>query len=68
MHIMGVMPPDDDLLTAGQAARQLQVSIDTVRRWGEAGKIPMLRTPTGNRRFRRSDVEAVLIPIDTAGA
>jgi len=68
MHIMGVMPPDDDLLTAGQAARQLQVSIDTVRRGGEAGKIPMLRTPTGNRRFRRSDVEAVLIPIDTAGA
>lgn len=59
------MLSDDDLLTAGQAARRLQVSIDTMRRWGETGKIPMSKTPTGSRRFRRADVEAILRPVET---
>lgn len=54
----------DDLLTTGEAARLLEVSIDTLRRWGEAGRIPMSRTPTGSRRFRRADVEAILAPIE----
>lgn len=62
------MQADDDLLTTGQAARRLQVSLDTVRRWGKAGRIPMIRTPTGNRRFRRSDVEALLVPVEPTEA
>lgn len=66
MHMMGVMPSeDDDLLTVGQAARRLQVSIDTIRRWGEAGRLPMSKTPTGSRRFRRADVDAILKPVKT---
>lgn len=60
----GVVLSPDDYLTAGEAARLAQVSIDTIRRWGEAGRIPMTRTPTGNRRFRRADVEAVLVPVE----
>lgn len=62
------MQADDDLLSTGQAARRLQVSIDTIRRWGEAGRLPMVKTPTGNRRFRRADVEALLVPVDPTEA
>lgn len=56
------MPETDDLLTAGQAADVLQVEIGTVRRWANAGKLPFWRTPGGQRRFRRSDLESLMRP------
>lgn len=45
------------LLRIGEAAHILGVHVETVRRWEEAGHITAVRTPTGQRRFRREDVE-----------
>lgn len=49
-----------DHLSIGIAATALGVSTDTLRRWDRDGRLRAVRTPTGQRRFRRSDVEALL--------
>jgi excisionase family DNA binding protein len=54
------MEEREELLTTGRAAEELQVSVQTVRRWEKKGHLVAVRTPGGQRRFRRSDVEAVL--------
>ena len=51
---------NEDLLSVSQTAYLAGVSADTIRRWEKAGRIPGHRTPTGHRRFRRGDVEALL--------
>lgn len=55
-------PPvsSDDLLTTSQAAHEANVSMITIRRAVEAGKLHPLRTPGGHFRFRRSDLEAMM--------
>jgi len=44
-------------LTASEAARVLGVSLSTVRRWSDAGVLPTYRTPGGQRRYSRAEVE-----------
>lgn len=51
---------DEDLLPIGTAARMLGVSIDTVRRWEDTGKITGRRTAGGQRRFPRSEIDRLL--------
>lgn len=51
---------DDELVGVGTAARILGVSISTVRRWEADGHIVALRTPGGQRRFRVSELRALL--------
>jgi excisionase family DNA binding protein len=54
---------EDELLTSAQVAAEYQVNIETVRRWAREGQLPTaILTPGGHRRFRRSDVEALLTP------
>ena len=48
---------EGDLLPIGEAARLLGVSIETIRRWDRAGRLPSTRTLGGQRRFARADVE-----------
>ncbi|MDP3994458.1 MAG: MerR family transcriptional regulator [bacterium] len=49
---------DDNLLTIGQTAKILGVSIDTLRRWDKNGKFSSVRVhPGGNRYYRKSDVD-----------
>lgn len=44
-----------------EAAQILGVSQNTLRAWGEEGKIPMHRNPVnGYRLFRRADLERFL--------
>lgn len=50
---------DGELLTVGEAAAELRVHGDTIRRWDKAGKIAAIRTPTGHRRFLASDIAAI---------
>ena len=50
----------DDLLPSGAAAALAGVSRDTIKRWESNGIIASKRTPTGHRRYRRGDVEALL--------
>lgn len=44
-------------LSTSQAARVLGVTIGTVRRRADRGYLPTFRTPGGQRRFRREDLE-----------
>ncbi len=45
-----------DGLTLGQAARALDVSVDTVRRWARAGKIKSDRDSANRRRVPASEI------------
>ena len=47
------------LLTISQAAAQLGVHPDTLRAWADKGLVPVIRTPTGYRRFDPSEIERV---------
>lgn len=55
-----------ELLPIGDVAEAFAVTVGTVRAWEKAGKLTALRTPGGQRRFRRADVEALLTPQDAA--
>lgn len=59
---------DPNGLTTGDVAAILKVHPDTVRRWSAAGNLPSSLTPGGRRRFRRSDVDAVLVPYERSKA
>jgi len=50
------------LLTAAEVAEEFQVEPDTIRRWAREGLLPSITLPGGRglKRFRRSDVEAIM--------
>lgn len=49
---------DDSLVSIGQAAKLLGVSIDTLRRWDKSGKFNSIRVGIGgNRHYRKSDID-----------
>ncbi len=47
------------LLTISQAAARLGVHPDTLRAWADKGLVPVVRTPTGYRRFNPDEIERV---------
>lgn len=50
-----------DLLTHREVARLCRVKPETVDAWVKAGKLDPGRTPGGHRRYRRADVEELLM-------
>jgi excisionase family DNA binding protein len=56
----GVVDTGDRLLTPGEVAALFRVDPKTVTRWAAAGRIGSIRTPGGHRRFRESEVRALL--------
>jgi excisionase family DNA binding protein len=50
-----------DLLTVGDAAAILGLSPDMVRVLHRQGRLAALRTPRGNRLFKRKDVERLAL-------
>jgi excisionase family DNA binding protein len=48
------------ILTRAEAAQVLGVHPATVARWAAAGTLPSFRTPSGERRYHRCDVQALL--------
>ena len=48
------------LMTPGEVAAMFRVDPKTVTRWAAAGRIGSIRTPGGHRRFRESEVRALL--------
>jgi excisionase family DNA binding protein len=57
----------DRLLTPGEVAALFRVDPKTVTRWAAAGRISSIRTPGGHRRFRESEVRALLEGEEGAG-
>ena len=60
MSATASVPRNDQRLvfTSSQAARYLGVSLATIRRWTDAGHISCYRTPGGQRRFAREQLDA----------
>ena len=47
----------DTLLTASEAAKLLNIHINTIRRWSNLGILPSFRIgPRNDRRFRKRDL------------
>ena len=47
-------------LTIGEAAAFLGVHPGTLRKWTDDGRVPVWVAPSGHRRYRRSDLVALL--------
>jgi excisionase family DNA binding protein len=57
------MKKPDDLLTVSDVARLARVHSNTVGAWVKKGILqPAVELPGGAKRFRRSDVEQLLVP------
>lgn len=56
----------DALLTPAEVAALFRVDPKTVTRWARAGKLTSLRTLGGHRRYRESEVRALLSGDDIA--
>jgi excisionase family DNA binding protein len=69
MPITPLQPHSDRQLvfTSSQAARYVGVSLATIRRWTDAGHIHCYRTPGGQRRFSRDQLEDFVTSMQNAG-
>ena len=55
------------VFTSSQAARYVGVSLATVRRWTDAGHIDCYRTPGGQRRFSRAQLDEFIASMQRTG-
>ena len=60
--------PTEHLLTPADVAALVFVDPKTVSRWASKGRIASKRTPGGHRRFRSSDVQALMFEVLSNGA
>jgi excisionase family DNA binding protein len=63
------LPSNDRQLvfTSSQAARYLGVSLATIRRWTDAGHVSCYRTPGGQRRFAREQLDDFITSMHREG-
>jgi excisionase family DNA binding protein len=71
-HIMPFTPthPRNErqlVFTSSQAARYLGVSLATIRRWTDAGHVSCYRTPGGQRRFSRDQLDSFISSMHRGG-
>jgi excisionase family DNA binding protein len=57
------MPEAEPLLTSAEVATIFRVDPKTVTRWAKAGKITSIRTLGGHRRYRDTEIRALLAGI-----
>lgn len=50
----------DNLLTPAEVAAMFRVDPKTVTRWAQSGKLTSVRTLGGHRRYKESEVRALL--------
>ncbi len=50
----------EQMLSTGQVAERLGMTVRTVYRWEKAGRLHPVRLPTGQRRFPAGEVDALL--------
>jgi excisionase family DNA binding protein len=58
-------PAAEPLLTPAEVAALFRVDPKTVTRWAKADKLTSIRTLGGHRRYRESEVQALLSAIPT---
>jgi excisionase family DNA binding protein len=58
--VSGQDPDSEHLLTPSEVAALFRVDPKTVTRWAKAGKLTSIRTLGGHRRYRASEVHALL--------
>ena len=56
----GKLPEAEPLLTPQEVATMFRVDPKTVTRWAKAGKLTSIRTLGGHRRYRETEVRALL--------
>jgi excisionase family DNA binding protein len=56
------------VFTSSQAARYLGVSLATIRRWTDAGHVSCYRTPGGQRRFSRDQLDRFITSLQRNSA
>lgn len=54
------MSKPNDLRPSGWAAEYIGVTTETLRTWAKAGRIPYVRLPSGQYRFRVEDLDAMV--------
>ena len=59
---------DDPLLTSGEVAEILGVDPNTVINWANKGKLRAIRTPSGHRRYRHSELNDAIAKANNAAA
>lgn len=64
----GEMSDQEVLLTPSEVAALFRVDPKTVTRWAKSGKLTSIRTLGGHRRYKESEVKALLnsLPGNTA--
>ncbi len=55
------------VFTSSQAARYLGVSLATIRRWADAGHLDCYRTPGGQRRCSREQLDGFVDSLQRSG-
>lgn len=55
-----IQPASEPWIDTTAACRHLAISAPTIRRWIKAGRLKPKRTPTGELRFRRSQLDSLL--------
>ncbi|HEX3909503.1 MAG TPA: helix-turn-helix domain-containing protein [Solirubrobacteraceae bacterium] len=55
------------VFTSSQAASYLGISLATIRRWTDAGHISCYRTPGGQRRFARQQLDEFMTSMHRDG-
>jgi excisionase family DNA binding protein len=64
---MEQMQPSPLGLSTSQAARALGVSLGTIRRWSDMGYLESYRTPGGQRRFSREQIDQFIVSLQQGG-
>ena len=59
-HLSSEIPAQEVLLTPSEVASLFRVDPKTVTRWAKAGKLTSIRTLGGHRRYKESEVKALL--------
>jgi excisionase family DNA binding protein len=62
-HMSARTPEAEPLLTPAEVATMFRVDPKTVTRWAKAGKLTSIRTLGGHRRYRETEVRALLAGI-----
>jgi excisionase family DNA binding protein len=65
---MANIPKDgsSEMLDRSEAAKRIGVSVGTIHNYVQRGILPAYELPTGARRFRVEDVDALLTPVKTS--